>query len=102
MWGNKRAELWGALRDWLRTASIAPDRQLKADLTGPKTKPDSSGTIFLESKKDMKARGLASPDAADAIAVTFAFPVASREPRAAAPRRHYSDRTTGATSWMGA
>ncbi len=102
MWGNKRAELWGALRDWLRTASIAPDRQLKADLTGPKTKPDSSGTIFLESKKDMKARGLASPDAADAIAVTFAFPVASREPRAAMPRRHYSDRTAGATGWMGA
>lgn len=29
----------------------------------------------MESKKDMKARGLASPDAADAIAVTFAFPV---------------------------
>ena len=102
MWGNKRAELWGAMRDWLRTASITSDRQLKADLTGPKTKPDSSGTIFLESKKDMKARGLASPDAADAIAVTFAFSVASREPRAAMPRRHYSDRTAGATGWMGA
>jgi len=102
MWGNKRAELWGALRDWLKTASVSPDRQLKADLTGPKTKPDSSGTIFLESKKDMKARGLASPDAADAIAVTFAYPVASREPRVSNPRRVYSDRSTGATSWMGA
>ena len=79
MWGNKRAELWGAMRDWLKTASIPDDRQLKADLTGPKTKPDSSGTIYLESKKDMKARGLASPDAADAIAVTFAFPLASRQ-----------------------
>ena len=79
MWGNKRAELWGALRDWLKTASVPEDRQLKADLTGPQTKPDSSGTIYLESKKDMKSRGLASPDAADAIAVTFAFPVASRQ-----------------------
>ena len=79
MWGNKRAELWGAMRDWLRTASIPDDRQLKADLTGPQTKPDSSGTIYLESKKDMKSRGLASPDAADAIAVTFAFPLASRQ-----------------------
>jgi hypothetical protein len=29
----------------------------------------------------MKARGLASPDAADAIAITFAFPVAHREAR---------------------
>ena len=80
MWGNKRAEMWGAMRDWLKTASVPADKQLKADLTGPRTKPDSSGTVFLESKKDMKARGLASPDAADAIAVTFAFPVAAAEP----------------------
>ena len=79
MWGNKRAEMWGAMRDWLKTASVPVDKQLKADLTGPRTKPDSSGTVFLESKKDMKARGLASPDAADAIAVTFAFPVAAAE-----------------------
>jgi hypothetical protein len=79
MWGNKRAEMWGAMRDWLKTASVPADKQLKADLTGPRTKPDSSGTVFLESKKDMKARGLASPDAADAIAVTFAFPVAAAE-----------------------
>ena len=78
MWGNKRAELWGAMREWLKGAAITEDKQLKADLTGPKTKPDSSGTIFLESKKDMKSRGLASPDAADALAVTFAFPVAHR------------------------
>ena len=102
MWGNKRAELWGAMRDWLRTAAIAPDRQLKADLTGPKTKPDSSGTIFLESKKDMKARGLASPDAADAIAVTFAFPVASRQASDRPERRTVYDRNAGHTGWMGA
>lgn len=102
MWGNKRAELWGAMRDWLRTASIASDKQLKADLTGPKTKPDSSGTIFLESKKDMKARGLASPDAADAIAVTFAFPVAARQSSYKPERRTYVDRNAGRTGWMGA
>jgi hypothetical protein len=77
MWGNRRAELWGALKDWLKTASLPQDKQLRDDLTAPRTKPDSSGKIFLESKKDMKARGLASPDAADAIAVTFAFPVSS-------------------------
>ncbi len=102
MWGNKRAELWGAMRDWLRSASIKEDRQLLADLTGPKTKPDSSGTIFLESKKDMKARGLASPDAADAIAVTFAFPVASRE-RVERPRTLVARERAGmTTSWLGA
>jgi hypothetical protein len=81
MYGNKRAEMWGAMKEWLKTASIPKDRFLKSDLTGPMMKPDSKGTIFLESKKDMRARGLASPDAADAIAITFAFPVAHREAR---------------------
>jgi len=75
MWGNRRAELWGALKEWLKTASVPADKQLRDDLLGPRAKPNSAGAIFLESKKEMKARGLASPDAADAIAVTFAFSV---------------------------
>ena len=98
-WGNKRAEMWGAMRDWLKTASIKADRQLKADLTGPTEKPNSSGTLFLESKKEMKARGLASPDAADAIAVTFAYPVASREYREKIQKRGYAGHSAP-TSWM--
>ena len=103
MWGNKRAEMWGAMRDWLRTGHIPTDRFLKTDLISPRTKPDSRGTLFLESKKDMKSRGLASPDAADAIAVTFAFPVASTDPRLTRVDKH---RTRGyspshqATGWM--
>jgi hypothetical protein len=100
MWGNKRAEMWGELRAWLKTASLPKDRYLKSDLIGPMMKPDSKGTIFLESKKDMKARGLASPDAADAIAVTFAFPVAHREYVDRGPRRGYSAGGI-TTSWMG-
>jgi hypothetical protein len=100
MWGNKRAEMWGELRTWLKTASLPKDRYLKSDLIGPMMKPDSKGTIFLESKKDMKARGLASPDAADAIAVTFAFPVAHRAYVDRGPRRGYSAGGI-TTSWMG-
>lgn len=73
---NKRAEMWGEMREWIKTASIPKDRTLKNDFIGPKAKTNSSGAIILESKQDMKKRGLASPDAADAIAVTFAFPVA--------------------------
>lgn len=99
MWGNKRAEIWGAMRDWLRTASIPEDRQLKADLVGPMKKPNSAGTIFLEGKKEMRARGLASPDAADALAVTFAYPVAHREERIAQRRFNTAGTSTG--SWMG-
>jgi hypothetical protein len=65
-------------------------------------KPDSKGTIFLESKKDMKARGLASPDAADAIAITFAYPVAHREARPMdnRPRMTYGG-NAASSGWMG-
>ena len=101
MYGNKRAEMWGSMREWLKSASIPKDRFLKTDLISPMMKPDSKGTIFLESKKDMKARGLASPDAADAICVTFAFPVAHRE-YTEPKRRVVSDRGMIATTWMGA
>ncbi len=103
MYGNKRAEMWGAMRDWLKTAAIPNDRMLKTDLIGPMTKPDSKGTLFLESKKDMKSRGLASPDAADAIALTFAYPVGHRESREGRVDRRMTRGYSGAgisTSWM--
>jgi len=100
MYLNKRAELWGAMKEWLKSASIPDDRRFKSDLTGVMVKPTSSGVIQLESKKDMKARGLASPDAADALAVTFAFPVAHRE-YVEKPRRMVAQ--AGVThSWLGA
>jgi len=100
MYGNKRAEMWGNMREWLKTASVPTDKLLKSDLTSPKVKPDSKGTIFLEGKKEMKARGLASPDAADAIAVTFAYPVGNRTPVDKIQRRSYG-RSGVLTSWMG-
>jgi hypothetical protein len=101
MYGNKRAEMWGEMREWLKTASIPGDRFLKTDLISPTMKPDSKGSIFLESKKDMKARGLASPDAADAICVTFAFPVAHRTYVAKETKRAYSAGSSVTNSWMG-
>ena len=97
--GNKRAEMWNDMRVWLRTASIPEDRQLRADLIGPTRRPDSSGTIFLEGKKEMRARGLASPDAADALAVTFAFPVAHREYRDYSSRGQQQQNQP--SGWMG-
>jgi len=102
-WLNKRAEMWGTMREWLRSASIPPDKLLKTDLTGPMMKPNSSGSIQLESKKEMKSRGLASPDSADALALTFAFPVASPEYVKAVKKKNVAATSFGhiATSWMG-
>jgi hypothetical protein len=97
---NKRAEIWGAMKQWLRTASLKDDRNLKKDLCGPRTKPNSSGAIALETKEQMKSRGLASPDAADALACTFAFPLAHREYTERTQRRTVSERGMVSAGWM--
>lgn len=73
---NKRAEMWKNMRDWLRDGgSIPKDQTLYDDLIGPETVARNDGKIQLESKKDMKKRGLPSPNCADALALTFAVPV---------------------------
>lgn len=80
---NKRAEMWGNMREWLKGGSIPDDPELVADLTGIEygyRLLAGKDCILLEKKEDMKKRGLASPDIADALALTFAYPVqASRD-----------------------
>lgn len=68
--------MWGEMRDWLKTAFLPKDNELKQDLTGPTYKTNSMGAILLEKKEDMRRRGAASPDCADAICISFAYPVA--------------------------
>ena len=79
---NRRAEMWGKVREWLPHGAIDDDPELKANLTaveyGFKLRAGRDA-ILLERKKDMKARGLASPDDGDALALTFALPVAQSD-----------------------
>ncbi|HET9149495.1 MAG TPA: terminase [Alphaproteobacteria bacterium] len=79
-YANKRAEMWGRMRDWLAAGGCLPadDAALAEELAGPEYGFDSGNRILLERKDDMKRRGLASPDTADALALTFAEPVAAR------------------------
>ena len=73
---NLRAEMWGRMRDWLDSGGCIPnDEDLIADLTGLEYDVTTKGQIILEKKKDMKKRGLASPDIADALALTFSVRV---------------------------
>lgn len=77
---NRRAEMWGTMREWLRDRGGIPDMpDLVDDLLSPLYKFDASNRIQLEKKEDMKSRGLASPDVGDALAMTFAAPVAPPE-----------------------
>jgi len=73
---NKRGQMWGQMRDWLKDGGCIPnDPVLHADLIGPETVGRTDGKIQLESKKDMKKRGVKSPGRGDALALSFAFPV---------------------------
>jgi hypothetical protein len=84
VYANKRAELWGSTKEWLSVGAIPDDQQLIAELTAPQygfVDREGRSSILLEAKKDMKGRGLASPDLADALALTFAYPVAPRRLR---------------------
>lgn len=80
---NRRVEMWGEMREWLSIGCIADDERLHDDLTGPEYSIALKGQLKLETKEAMKKRGLASPDDGDALALTFAGPVARRDSRAA-------------------
>lgn len=73
---NLRAEMWGKMRKWLKEGGCIEDNDdLLTDLTGVEYGETTKGLIKLESKKEMKERGLSSPDMADALALTFAVPI---------------------------
>ncbi len=73
---NMRAYIWKQTRDWLKSGgAIPPDQTLYQDLIGPETVARIDGKIQLESKKDMKERGLPSPNRADSLALSFAHHV---------------------------
>lgn len=79
-YANKRAEIWGAMRDWLPGARIpnietGENITLVDELSGPTYGLNAKEAIQLENKKDMRRRGIPSPNVADALACTFAYPV---------------------------
>jgi hypothetical protein len=77
-YANKRAEMWGHMKEWCKFGCLPADRSLSADLTAVDYGYDASDAIRLERKDDMRKRGLASPDDGDALALTFAYPVERR------------------------
>ena len=71
-YANKRAEIWGSMRQWLKSGGTIPDDQeLRSQLTNLQYAFNLRNEIQLEKKEDMKKRGLSSPDIADALALTF-------------------------------
>lgn len=71
---NQRAELWFKGRTWLeaRDCSLGGDEDTAYELKIPKYKTTSNGKMQVESKDEMKKRGEASPNRADAFLLTLA------------------------------
>ncbi|MBQ3456786.1 MAG: hypothetical protein IJG36_10145, partial [Synergistaceae bacterium] len=75
-YANKRSEMWDKVREWLKSGGAIPnDPELKSELASPTYKFDAGGRLILEAKEKLKERGLRSPDMADALALTFAYPL---------------------------
>lgn len=91
---NRRAEIWKRSKEWLEAiggADLPDSDTIQADACAPGYSYDMNSQLLLESKEHMRNRGVRSPDEWDAIALTFAEPVAEPktvvQPKAAVMRR---------------
>lgn len=68
---NVRAEMWGRMREALATAQWPDDDRLQEEACSVNYGYDGKMRYQLESKKDMRRRGVSSPDCADSLALTY-------------------------------
>ncbi len=90
-YANKRAEMWGRMKDWLAIGMLPEDPALATDLTGVEYGFTPGDQVLLERKERMRERGMASPDDGDALALTFAQPINDVLPADAPGRRAFND-----------
>lgn len=82
-YANLKAEMWDKMRQWLQEDAVILARDdLRDDLLAPTYDFDAAGRLKIESKEDLKKRVKFSTDLADALALTFAQPVAHADLRA--------------------
>jgi hypothetical protein len=98
---NRRAELWMNMRKALEAGRfrLPDDNSLQADLVSCGYRHDSSGRLLLESKQDMRRRGVRPPDMGDAAALTFSGPGGHVLPERK-PQPRTLGRVGGLGSWM--
>lgn len=73
---DKKAESWGEMREWLEDwpCKIPDDDSLHTDLCCVGWTYDSKNRFKMHSKDKIRENGFDSPDLAEALANTFAFP----------------------------
>lgn len=92
-----RDHMWAEMKDWLAIGAIDASPRLEMDLQMPGLRPERLQRIWLESKEDIKKRTEGkSPDDGDALALTFAQPVAPPRDPVKPPSPAYG----GPSGWM--
>jgi hypothetical protein len=87
---NKRAEMYGRFEEWLKSGGSLPnDSELFEQLTALEYYFNNRNRLLLESKQEIKKRGLASPDIADSYSLTFAEFVPPRDMAASSTSNTY-------------
>lgn len=106
---NRRSEMWKRSNDWLKQpggADIPDEGTIQSDACAPGYRYDiRSQHLVLESKEQMRARKVRSPDDWDAIALTFASGVYDEVNAPASVERQKSSKALrskfrGSTGWM--
>lgn len=78
--GNYKAEMWSRMRNWIRDrAALEYNKELFDDLTAVNYSFDKRDRMVIETKDDLRERGVPSPDLADALALTFALQLAPQD-----------------------
>jgi hypothetical protein len=108
-YANLRAECYGRLREWIRGRAAIHEnfpyaREFEDDLTSLAYQYDARGRLQIQSKDELKAQGLPSPDIADAVSLTFAqiipsYDVARIAGRSGHPREYYAEPTDLLENW---
>lgn len=92
---NLRARIWRDMLAWVKAgASLPSDPELFIELTALRYEY-RGGLLLIESKKDAKKRGMKSPDRADSLGLTFAYPPKQPEPEVQTAEFGIFDEITG-------
>jgi hypothetical protein len=97
---NKRAEMYFELVDWIRAGGALPEAPELTQALSSTTYSFKRDKLILEPKEGLKDRLGFSPDHADALALTFAFPVLAKQDHAQGAPRHRVDYDPLAELWQ--
>ena len=77
VFANLRSEGYWRVRELFASGDIAipPDQQLMGELAALTYGYNSQGGLLMDSKEDLRKRGVASPDRADALMLAFVIPL---------------------------